>query len=65
MISRIADRLFLFSELEFCVVFIFFIAWGVLSYLGSWQESGKVCVLRGILDGDEFGSRGGQPQRFQ
>ena len=26
---------------------------------GSWQESGKVCVLRGFLKSDEFGSRGG------
>ena len=32
---------------------------------GSWQESGKVCVLRGFLKSDEFGSRGGHPLRFE
>jgi len=32
---------------------------------GSWQESGKVCVLRGFLKSDEVGSRGGQPLYFQ
>jgi len=35
------------------------------SFKGSWQESGKVCVLRGFLKSDEFGSRGGHPLRFQ
>ena len=32
--------------------------------IGSWRESGKVCVLRGFLKSDELGSRGGQPLRF-
>jgi hypothetical protein len=31
----------------------------------SWQESGKVCVLRGFLKSDQFGSRCGQPLRCQ
>jgi hypothetical protein len=35
------------------------------SLFGSWRESGKVCVLRGFLKSDEFGSRGGHPLRFE
>ena len=32
---------------------------------GSAQESGEVCILRGFLESDEFGARGGQPLCFQ
>jgi hypothetical protein len=34
-------------------------------FLGSWQETGKVYVLRGFLKSDEFGSCSGQALRFQ
>jgi hypothetical protein len=33
--------------------------------IGSAQESGEVCILRGFLESDEFGARGGQPLCFQ
>jgi hypothetical protein len=36
-----------------------------LRNVGSAQESGEVCILRGFLESDEFGARGGQPLCFQ
>ena len=33
--------------------------------IGSALESGDVCILRGFLESDEFGARGGQPLCFQ
>ena len=36
-----------------------------IAEMGSWRESGKVCVLRGFLKSNEVGSRGGQPLYFQ
>ena len=36
-----------------------------LCFFGSAQESGEVCILRGFLESDEFGARGGQPLCFQ
>jgi len=35
------------------------------TFIGSWQESGKVHVLCGLQKSDGFGSRGGLPLRFQ